>query len=50
MTANNADFISYLETLVETTDVECKGIKDIQKVRKAFWDTINSTKKVNSSI
>ena len=89
------EFLSFLETLVETTDVECKaaqgrkgdgeipasvwesysamansaggdiylgveetedhqfvckGIKDIQRVRKAFWDNINSTKHVNKNI
>jgi predicted HTH transcriptional regulator len=92
---NTTDFLSYLETLVETTDVECKaaqrrdgrgdipqsvyqtysamvnsaggdiylgveetkdhrfdckGILDIHKVKKAFWDTINSTKKISKNI
>jgi ATP-dependent DNA helicase RecG len=89
------EFLSYLQTLVETTDVECKaaqgrkgegeipasvwesysamansaggdiylgvaetedhqfvckGIKDIQKIRKAFCDNVNSTKLVNTNI
>ena len=92
---NTTDFLSYLETLVETTDVECKaaqgrdgrgeipesvyatysamansaggdiylgveetkdhrfvckGILDIHKVKKAFWDTINSTQKISKNI
>jgi predicted HTH transcriptional regulator len=90
-----AEFISYLDTLIETTDVECKsaqgrdgrgeipesiwptysamantiggdiflgveelkdhrfvsrGIKDIHRVRKSFWDTINNPQHVNMNI
>ena len=92
---NTTDFHSYLETLVESSDVECKaaqgregkgeipasiwesysamantlggdiylgveetkdhrficrGIKDIQRVRKSFWDTVNSKTVVNKNI
>ena len=92
---NTSDFLSSLETLIETTDIECKaaqgrngdgeipasvwesysamansaggdiylgveetedhrfvckGIKDIQRIRKAFWDNVNSAKQVNKNI
>jgi len=92
---NAADFLSYLETLVESSDVECKaaqgrdgrgeipnslwetysamansaggdiylgvqetsdhrflckGVQDIHKVKKALWDTINSSKKISRNI
>src|SRR5262249_45446638 len=38
---------------VEETDDHqfvCKGIKDVQRIRKAFWDNINSKQQVNKNI